>query len=308
MKILIIGTGALGCFYGAKLAKQGANISFLSRGKTYDRIARDGIVIDSDTEESFQTQVHLIKNPDDIPDYDLVIIAVKSYDVPDLLEDIPFHLIKKSYFMTLQNGLMTEDSLVKQIQKAHLLPVSAFVGLKKTDLNRVHHSGGGRFQFGPYSGGEADAFSKGIINLFSDSKIDIHYSNEILKIKWGKLLWNSAYNPLSTITELTLGPIVTSKYGIDLLRNAMNECRAIAAAYNIELSDSFIEKQIDLPERLYSFKTSMLQDYQNGKKLEIEAILGDLINKGKEKNIQPITLMTFYNLLHLFINNKDKKN
>lgn len=301
MKILIVGTGALGCFYGGKLAQSGIQVTFLSRGSTFKTIKDQGIYIDSDIEQSFHIQPRVVDDLEDSPDYDAVILAVKSYDVKEVMENIPFNLTKKSCFMTLQNGLLSEDILLKSIQKAHLYPVSAFVGLKKTDLNRVHHSGGGRFQFGPYSGGDKNEFSEKLFNLFIRAEIDVHYSPEILKIKWGKLLWNAAYNPLSTITQLKLGPIVKSEYGISLLQAAMEETRAIAKSYSIDLTDSFIEKQIALPEKLYSFKTSMLQDFLNGKKLEVEAILGDLIKKGTVNNINPVTLKTFYNLIQLLV-------
>ncbi len=305
MKILIIGTGALGCFYGGLLAKNKVDIIFTSRGDSYQAIKKEGIIIQSDIIGRHIIPVHIAnKIPDDTP-YSLVIIATKSYDVIPLLDQIPSQLYKQSYFMTLQNGVQSEDILITKIDPQRLLPVSCFVGLKKISNNTAHHSAGGRFQFGSYTNQNMEGFLEEIYTLFTQSGIDTHFSDNIMKIKWGKLVWNASYNPLSTITQLKLGNILESSHGVNLLRNAMIETANIARKLGYNISDEYIDKQIDLPKNLYSFKTSMLQDFQSGKSLEIEAILGDLIKKGIATGINTPTISIFYSLIQILVNHRD---
>ncbi len=305
MKILMIGTGGLGCFYGGKIAHLGGDITFLSRGKSFEVIKEKGITVTSEVEESFHTFVKLIDRFPANLHYDLVIIATKSYDVQTLVDQLPESLLSSSYFMTLQNGLMSEDILSEKLEPTRLLPATAFVALKKSEANVVKHTAGGRFQFGAYSRGQREDFMDDLVELFERCQIDTHFSENIVKMKWGKLVWNAAYNPLSTITRLKLGNIITNPYGVTLLRASMEETASIAEKAGYPLSDEFIEKQMNLPKDLYNFTTSMLQDFMNGKPLEIEAILGDLIRKGKTYGVPTPTHDHFYPLIQILLQSRD---
>ncbi len=305
MKILLIGTGALGCFYGGKMARMGEDITFLSRGESFLIIKEKGIIVKSDLEGTFQTPVKIIDVFPANPQFDLVIIATKSYDVKLLVSQLSESLLSSSYFMTLQNGLMSDDILSEKLDPSRLLPATAFVALRKSEANVVNHTAGGRFQFGAYEGGRQKGFLDELAGLLERCQIDTHFSESIVRMKWGKLVWNAAYNPLSTITQLKLGSIITNPYGVTLLRTSMEETASIAEKAGYKLSDEFIEKQMDLPKDLYNFTTSMLQDYMNGKPLEIEAILGDLIQKGKTYGIPTPTHDHFYHLIQILLQGRD---
>ncbi|MDH5682664.1 MAG: 2-dehydropantoate 2-reductase [Spirochaetota bacterium] len=306
MKILLIGTGSVGCFYGAKLAHAGGDITFFSRGKSFEIIKEKGIEIKSDLGDSFQTGVKIIDAIVSPSQFDLVIIATKSYDVKSLVDKLPKTLLASSHFMTVQNGLMSEDILSERVDHSRIIPATAFIGAIKIAPNVVHHTGGGRFQFGSYLGGPREGFLDELASLFEDSAIDLHFSENIMKMKWGKLVWNAAYNPISTVTGLKLGDILASPFGVDLLRESMNETVAVARKMGYAITDEFIDKQIDLPENLYSFKTSMLQDYQAGKPLELEAILGDLIRKGDREGVPTPAQRHLYALIQVMLKHRDK--
>ncbi|HEO65836.1 MAG TPA: ketopantoate reductase family protein, partial [Spirochaetes bacterium] len=228
MKILLIGTGGLGCFYGGKIARLGGDITFLSRGESFEIIKEKGITVKSEVEESFHTPVKIIDRLPANPHYDLVIIATKSYDVQALVSQLPESLLSSSYFMTLQNGLMSEDILCEKTEPSRLIPATAFVALRKSEVHVVNHTAGGRFQFGAYWGGQQKGFLSELAGLLKGCQIDTHFSENIVKMKWGKLVWNAAYNPLSTITRLKLGNIITNPYGVKLLRDSMKETASLA--------------------------------------------------------------------------------
>lgn len=305
MKILLIGTGALGCFYGAKIARFGGDVTFFSRGKSYQLIKEKGIEIKSSLEESFLSQVQIINALPNNPQFDLVIIATKSYDVKPLVDKLPDSLLSSSYFMTLQNGVVSEEILLQKIDSSRLLPASAFIGVCKLEPNTVHHTGGGRFQFGVFPGGERKGFLDELSQLLEQSQIDLHFSENIMRVKWEKLVWNTAFSSLSTVTQLTLGDILSSHYGTELLRDLLGETVSIARKIGYELSDAFIDKQMSLPKNLYSFKISMLQDFISGKPLEIDAILEDVIKKGKLNDIPTPTISHIYTILKIMLNARD---
>ncbi|MDH4127378.1 MAG: ketopantoate reductase family protein [Spirochaetota bacterium] len=308
MKILLIGTGAIGCFFGGKIAKLGHDITFLSRANSYNSIKENGIEIKSDIETSFQTKVNIINALSPNAKFDLVIIATKSYDVKPLVDKLPDTLISSSYFVTIQNGVSSEDILLQKIEPTRLIPASAFIGIIKTEANIVYHSAGGRLQFGSYVGGPCIGVLDEFLNLLKTSNIDAHFTESIMKMKWGKLVWNAAYNPLSTITQLSLGDILSTQYGVKLLKSSMLETANIAKKMGYELNEKFIEAQINLPKNLYPFKTSMLQDFLSGKPLEIEAILGDLLKKGVQTEVPTPTLSHFYSILQILLDYRDKSN
>ncbi len=305
MKILLIGTGAIGCFFGAKIARSGNDITFLSKGETYNIIKSKGIKIDSDIEESFNISVNIIDKIDLNAKFDLVMIATKNYDVLSLLDSLPQSLYNSACFMTMQNGVLSEDIILNRITSRSLYPVSAFVGLVKQKANIVKHTGGGRFNFGAFNKSGSKDFLNKVNNILRSSQIDVHLSENIMRVKWGKLVWNAAYNPLSTITQLNLGDILSSEYGIELLRSSMTETVSIANKYGFDFNKDFIDKQINLPKNLYSFKTSMLQDYMANKPLEVDGILGDIINRAEKLNIAVPTNRYFYSVIKVLLRSRN---
>jgi 2-dehydropantoate 2-reductase len=296
-KILIIGAGAVGSFYGARLASVGVEMTIWCRSD-YDFVKKNGIKIESYLGDYHFSPHKVIKNLDEVDDeFDYILIATKalpSIDICGLIKNI---LRPKTKIILVQNGIHIEKNIAQSFPNNELISAIAFVASSRKSLGVVHHQAYGKITIGTYNGKTSEALEF-LANLWQKSGIEVEISDKILFERWKKLVWNGAFNPLSVILhgKNTL-EILNNDLAMNLVKNIMKEICELAKADNCELPADVIEKNIIATQQMKPYKTSMLLDFEAGRQMEVEAILGNAVKFAQSKSILIPYLSTIYAIL-----------
>jgi len=284
MRILIIGAGAVGGFYGAKLTLSGEDVTLLARGAAAEVLNRQDLVVRS-YQGDFQAPVKVVTSLDGYTAPDLLILAAKSYDTPGVIDQIRPVVGPKTLLLSFQNGVENELILAKHFGKERILGCVCYIGAEVIEPGVVLHSARGTVSIGEWEGTLTQRLAN-IISAFQKAKIDTKLSENIQADLWTKLAWNTAFNQVCTIAHANVGDVLESEVLSDLLRNAMQEVVAIANANGVELTPDLIERHMDFSrEELQPVKPSMLQDHERGRRLEHETFSGFLVREGRRLNI-----------------------
>ena len=296
-KILIIGAGAIGGFYGAKLSQSGAEVSLLCRSD-YDQVKKQGMEIKSHL-GNFNFKPHqVIKDSSeykDVPDYVLVTTKVlPEINFKKLLDPV---IKKNTAIVLIQNGIHIEREFIELFPNQELISILAFVCVSKTDKGKIFHQDYGKLIIGNFP----KLYSKKaeyLADLWKKSGIEVELSQDILKDRWKKLIWNAAFNPISVLSRGCNTNEILKNYATkNLVINVMNEVLLLSKLDGVLIEEDVIEKNISMTEKMKPYKTSMLLDFEANRKLEIEAILGNALKFAKEKSITVPYISTLYALL-----------
>ena len=296
-KVLIIGAGAVGSFYGAKLASVGVKVTIWCRSD-YDFVKKNGIKIESYLGDFHFSPYKVIKNLDEVDDeFDYILIATKSLPTIDICGLITNILQPKTKIILIQNGIHIEKNIAQSFPNNELISAIAFVASSRKSAGVVHHQAYGKITIGTYDGVASDALEF-LANLWKKSGIEVEISDKILFERWKKLVWNGAFNPLSVILRgKNTAEILNNDLALNLVKNIMKEICQLAKADNCELPADVIEKNIIATQQMTPYKTSMLLDFEAGRQMEVEAILGNAVKFAQSKSISIPYLSTIYAIL-----------
>ncbi len=298
-EILLVGTGAVGSFFGGKLAQANVRISTLCRSD-FDIVKSNGIEIKSYKGDFSFKPDEVVKKAEELtatPDYILVCLKV----LPEvIIRDIIGPAVKpETAIVLVQNGINIEQTVANDFPNNEIISGIAFVAARRLELGVVSHTGSGKLSLGTYPKG-VSAKTEKLVAYFKEAGVPCDASPNIIKGRWQKMIWNAAFNPISV-----LGGKADSKQMVDtseseeLVRNVMKEVMAIAKATGHEISDEVMENAILGNRKMKPFKTSMLVDYENGRSMEIDAILGNAIQLAKQEGLSAPFLKSLFGLLKL---------
>lgn len=296
-KILVIGTGAIGGFYGAKLSQAGAEVTVLCRSD-YEFVKKSGIAIKSCFGDFHFTPKKVLRDLGDYKDEaDFILVATKVLPEISVVDLVAPVLARNSSIVLLQNGIHIEKAGAKAFPNQHLISAIAFVCAQKIEAGIVNHIDYGRLIIGDFPKNISKK-TKELAELWKKSGVPIELSENIQYERWKKLVWNAPFNPMSVLCGgADTKKILDNLASRNLVENVMKEVCILAEADNCKLPLDVIAKNIDATEKMKPYKTSMLLDFEAGRKMEIEAILGNAINFAKEKSIEVPYLSSFYGLL-----------
>lgn len=299
-KVLVIGAGAIGGFYGAKLSQAGAEVSLVCRSD-YDAVKKNGIAIKSVFGDFHFTPKSVLR---DVRDYkeeaDFILVTTKvlpEISVPDLIRPA---LTPSSSIVLLQNGIHIEKPIAEKFPNHHFISVIAFVCVWRNAPGIIEHQDYGRLIVGDYPSGISQKTSE-LIELWKKSGVPCDATPDIQSERWKKLVWNAAFNPTSVLAGgADTKKILDNKAAQNLVRNVMKEVCILAKADGFELSQDVIEKNIEATQKMKPYKTSMLLDFEAKRKMETEAILGNAVHFAEEKDIAVPYLSSLYGLLSCY--------
>ena len=277
MKILIVGAGGIGGFFGAKLHQAGVDVTFLLREQRHQLIQKHGLTVET-PKGSFTVQPGIVLAEQLEPVYDLIILACKAFDLENALSSI-IKASSKGVILPLLNGFTHFDTLDREFGKervmggvAHIAATISESGAIKqlTELNS--------FTVGPRTLGQ-EALSQALFALCKKADFDSFYEENIEQALWDKWVFLATLAGMTTICRGSVGEIVSTPYGKDLSRKMFAECCAIAASQGrpIDKSTQSTSQEI-LTKEGSLFTASMLRDLLTGKVDEHQHILGDLID------------------------------
>lgn len=295
--LLTIGTGAIGTFYSHKFHKAGFNVSVLCRSD-YDTVYRDGFkIIGNSSTESFLP--HSVIN--NISDYNLhadyIIIATKYLPEVDIMPILRKVVEPGTVIIVLQNGIYIEEEYFREFPENEIIGGIAYICSSRLSYGIIEHQCGGKLILGTYP----QRISINVDNLVSSlgkTGIPVISSDNIIKSRWEKLLWNASFNPVSVLAGGIDTSVILENFETkDLISSIMLEIVKLSKLDNNPVSENLVDKLISNTKDLIPYKTSMLLDYENKRPLEIKAILGNALDIAKKHDYNPPYLRIIYSLL-----------
>ncbi len=298
MKILVMGAGAVGAYYGARLQQAGEDVVYCARGENLRAMQQRGIEIAS-IRGDLKLKVNATDEPRRLAPYDLILFCVKVYDTEAAAAAIKGCLAPDGAIMTLQNGVENEARLSELFGASAVMGGNARIGAELVAPGKIEHKTSGTIEFGELDG-RISARTGAIAEAMRRAGIFGELSTNVRASRWDKLMWNAAFNTVTTLTHRTVGEVLDDPVGYALIRNLMEEVRAAAAADGVELSGERIAQVLAHSNRnLRPVRTSTLQDLQRGKPLEVEALIGVVVRIARRHGIKAPISETIYGLMRL---------
>lgn len=295
-RIAIVGAGAVGGYYGARLAQHGHDVHFLLRGD-YDSVKQSGWDVKSIAGDFrlAASQTHAYDDPRKMPPADLVIVTLKTTS-NDLYEPLIRPLLKDTTaILTLQNGLGNEDRLASLFGAQRVLGGIAFVCINRIGPGKIHHIDHGTIQLGEFQGGVSGR-AHAIARLFRDSKVPCDVLDNVIAGRWTKLVWNVPFSGLGAVLDLTTDRLLASEAGVQLVSALMEEVVAAARALGFQMPDDLVEVNLARTRTMGAYRSSMQIDRREGRAMEIESILGEPLRQARGTGVATPKLATLYEL------------
>jgi len=296
VKIGIVGSGAVGTYYGAKLAHGGSDVHFLMRGDLSD-VRRKGIFVRGEGENFRVEKVNCYNSTKEIGPCDLVIIAVKTISNSDLVDLVPPLLHEKTMVLTLQNGLGNEEFLAEHFGADRVIGGLCFIAVDRHSKTEVERYDYGLVILGELRGA-AQPRTHEVAAEFIRAAVKCKVTDDIALERWRKLIWNIPFNGLSIVAgEIDTATIVRDENLRALTIATMEEIIAAANKRGHALPRDAWREHIKRSDNMRGYKPSTLQDWEAGKPLEIEAIWGEAVRRAREAGAEMPRTETIYELL-----------
>jgi 2-dehydropantoate 2-reductase len=280
MKIMMVGAGSVGGFFGAKLVKAGVDCSFLLRGRTLDAIRRNGLTIRSN-ENSLTVYPVVAADPSELPVADLIIIAVKRYDLEALLEQLRPTVTPRTTLLTLQNGVDTEPCIRERLPDVPVLAGVAYIYSKIAEPGIIEHYKKGAVAIGQWPGAPSSLTIEKVKDVFEQAGISCQVIRDIRRTKWEKMCWNVVFNPLTVLINDKVSRALSYPELRTVIERIVDETVAVAAAEGVSLSSDMAEKTIQWSQEIRDIHTSMYDDWKAGRPTEIEHLNGYIVDRAK---------------------------
>jgi 2-dehydropantoate 2-reductase len=286
VKIAVVGCGAVGSFYGAKLARAGDEVHFLLRSD-YHAVRRQGVLIRS-PEGHFQVQPLCAQRPEDIGPADLVLIGLKTTANEAFAKLLPPLVGSGTALLTLQNGLGNEDALARLFPVGQIMGGLCFVCLNRVAPGVIQHIGYGQVVLGEFQR-RAEPRTHDLAARFCAAGVPCTVADNLARAHWQKLVWNIPFNGLgvasatgfdslaqprpSTTQEcLTTDKLLADARWAQLVRDLMLEVIAAARALGFDIRDAFADQQIERTRSMGAYRASTLIDFERGQPLELQSL------------------------------------
>lgn len=318
MKIAIVGAGAIGGLVGAKLALAGEEVTFIVRGANLEALRARGVrLLLADGTEQVAGGLRATDDPATAGPQDLVILAVKAHQLPDVAPRLPALYGPDTCVVTMQNGVPfwyfhrhggeLEGSTVRSVDPdgslARWIPPQRVIGCvvypasELTAPGVVRHIEGDRLPVGELDGTQGERVAR-ISETFTRAGFKAPVLDDIRAEIWLKLWGNLTFNPISGLAHSTLADICQFPLSRELAADMMREASEVAARLGIRFRVT-LEKRIAGAEKVGRHKTSMLQDIEAGRPPEIEALVGAVIELGRLTQTPTPHISTVYALIRL---------
>jgi 2-dehydropantoate 2-reductase len=296
-KIAVVGAGAVGSYYGCRLAKAGADVHFLLRSDlvAVRQLARMRVTLPDQTITIEQPKV--FGAPSQIGPCDLVIVALKTTANAEFAALLAPLLGERTVILTLQNGLGSDEQLAGLFGAGRVMGGLCFICVNRTAPGEILCIEPGAVAFGEF-GRPAGERLRGFVSWFERAGVRCTIGDNLAELRWRKLIWNVPFNGLA----IAAGGITTDRILADpeleaLVRALMLEVAGAAGKLGFVIAPAFIEKQISSTRPMGPYRPSSLIDYLDGRAVEVESIWGEPLRRALKAGASVPRLETLYALL-----------
>lgn len=296
--VLWISAGAIGAYFGGRLQQGGACVAVTLRSD-YEAVKKNGFRISAAAGEFQFLPDGVYRSAAEYPGTpDYVVVTAKvlpGINVPELIR--PAIKSKNTVIVLIQNGIGIEDAVAEAFPENELLSTVAYIGATRIGKGIVSQKGSQRLIMGKSGGGDSEK-GRRLIELFKAAAVEAEYSDDVAYYRWKKLLWNTPFNTVSVLgghldtkQMCDRGPVE------DLCMKLMQETADVAASAGYSFSAADLTDNMEYTRNYPAYKTSMLVDYESGRPLEVDAILGNVCRIAKQNGVKVPHLDTCYALL-----------
>jgi 2-dehydropantoate 2-reductase len=302
MRIGVMAAGGVGGYYGARLAAAGHDVVFVARGAHREAIAKNGLTVESVNGNVHIADAKVTDDPANIGPVDIVLFAVKLWDLETAAKAALPMLGPNTRVITLQNGVDSYERIAPIVGAERAIPGVTYVvttidrpGVIKQDS---------KFQSilcGTIDG-RADPQLEAFVAAAKAANIDITLSDDIQRDRWHKFIFLTATSGATSVTRTTMGPILSDPDMRAMFVSIMRETLKVGQAKGVHLSDSYIDERMAFADKTVpaSMKASMANDLDRGNRLELDWLAGTVRRLGKEANVPTPVNDTIYAALKLY--------
>ncbi|KPU91894.1 2-dehydropantoate 2-reductase [Variovorax paradoxus] len=274
MKVAVMGAGAVGCYYGAMLARAGHEVVLIGRPAHVEAVRARGLRLEA---QSFDEHVPMAAStePDAVQGADLVLFCVKSTDTEAAAAQIASHLAPGALVLTLQNGVDNDERARSVLRSHEVAAAVVYVATGMAGPGHVKHNGRGELVIAPSARGEE------VAQALRAAGVPTEISDNVRGALWAKLVLNCAYNALSAITQLPYGVLVKNDGVPGVLRDVVAECLAVARAEGVTIPGDIDAAVAGIARTMPAQFSSTAQDLARGKRSEIDHLNGFVLRRGE---------------------------
>jgi 2-dehydropantoate 2-reductase len=302
MKIGVVGCGALGSFYGARLWRADEQVHFLLRSD-YDIVRRAGVRVRS-IDGDFVARPHAARCPETIGPCELVVVALKTTANDRLGELVPPLVGADTIVLTLQNGLGNESALAALVGAERVMGGLCFVCLNRVAPGEIVHTAHGYIVMGEYERAASDR-ARVVQSAFERAGIRCHLTDNLERAHWEKLIWNVPFNGLGVAgvlgfeavrqgrilslphaeTCLATDQLLAEPHWETLVRELMLEVIATAGALGFGLDRSLVEQNLERTRVMGAYRASTLVDFERGMRIELDSLFREPLRRARQAGV-----------------------
>lgn len=300
MRVLVVGAGAVGGYFGGRLLEKGEDITFLVRERRKKQLEERGLVIRSVHGDAVLMPKTLVTGEKAEP-FDVVVFSNKAYHLQEAIRDAKPYAGETTIVLPLLNGMAHMEVLWREFGKENVLGGLCFIETTMDqDGTIIQSSPSHDVKFGEWSG-EITERVRALHELFSNCNARFHLSEQIVTDMWHKYLFIATMSGVTTLFRAPMGPVRSGEYGQELLFALLKEIAAIMRAHGAPIAANIEEKQLaQMNEMSPDMKSSMQRDMEKGNMVEVDHLQGYLLTLAKQYQIDAPLLKAVYHHLKLY--------
>jgi 2-dehydropantoate 2-reductase len=294
MRIIVMGSGGTGGFFGAKLARAGEDVTFVARGAHLDAMRANGLRVTSAVEGEWTVRAPAVERLDGLPPADLVLFCVKSFDTETAAAAIRPVVGPGTGVLSIQNGVDNEDKLVAALGPGHVLGGIAQVFATIAGPGVISHALLGRIAFGEMSG-PVSTRARAFLEACTRASIPAEITTDVTRTLWEKYVYLTAHAGMTALTRCPAGVIRRHPESLRMYRRMLEEMVSLGAAAGAGLPADMVERAMGIFMSLGANAYSSLHyDLTHGKRLELEALHGHAVRLGERLGVpMPMVFATY---------------
>lgn len=298
MKILMVGAGATGGYFGGRLVESGQDVTFLVRKARAETLARDGLVIRSPAGDVTLPSPATVQANALNSHFDLVIVSCKAYHLPQVIEDMAPAVGPETMILPILNGMRHLDLLDERFGAERVLGGSCFIGTT-LDANGVvrHLNKAHGLTYGERDGSRSARVER-IEQAMAKVRFEPRLSTQVLQDMWDKWVFLASLAGITCLMRAPIGDIVAAPGGTQAALSLLEDCRKVAAACGHAPGDTSLQRSCSvLTEAGSALSASMMRDLEQGGQIEADHIVGDMLARGEAKGLElPMLRVTYVHL------------
>ncbi|CAM3978953.1 2-dehydropantoate 2-reductase [Bacillus paranthracis] len=300
MRILVLGAGGVGGFFGGRLVEKGEDVTFLVRSKRKKQLEERGLVIRS-VNGDFSFQPKLITKEDQTAPFDVILFSTKAYHLNEAIQDLKPFVGESTVIIPLLNGIAHVSLLQKEFGEEKVIGGLCFIETTLNDQGEiVQTSAANRLMFGEMKSQDSERI-KHISKAFAGTKSSFILSENITQDMWHKYLFITVMSGVTTLMRAPIGPIRESEGGRDFIQNLFEECMEIMRCVGAPIKDNIVQEHMKIIDKIsYNMKSSMQRDMEKGSFIEGKHLQGYLLDVAEQFSIAAPLLGTIYQNLKVY--------